>query len=115
MNGQVAVDMFKEGFSKACKCENRAYSLIFMDLQMPVMGGIEASKIINDIQLDSPGQELITHIVALTAYTNANSIKECLDVGIKKVLNKPLNFDHLHEVMWINFFRVTKEDYLTIY
>jgi CheY-like chemotaxis protein len=43
-NGQVAVDKYREGFNRDCGCPNRAYKLIFMDLQMPVMGGIEASR-----------------------------------------------------------------------
>lgn len=38
-NGQVAVNMFKEGLSKECKCPNRAYKLILMDIQMPIMDG----------------------------------------------------------------------------
>lgn len=38
-NGQIAVDMYKEGLRKECKCINRAYKLIFMDIQMPVKDG----------------------------------------------------------------------------
>ena len=34
--------------------------------------------------------EKLTTIVALTAYTNEETVKECLDLGIVKVLNKPL-------------------------
>ena len=40
--------MFTLGFEKACQCNLRAYRLIFMDLNMPVMDGQEASKIILD-------------------------------------------------------------------
>ena len=35
--------MFKENYEKACKCENRGYKFIFMDLNMPDMDGYEAS------------------------------------------------------------------------
>lgn len=42
-NGLIAYKKFKEGFDRECKCEDRVYKLIFMDLQMPVMGGIESS------------------------------------------------------------------------
>lgn len=44
LNGKIALDMFKKGFEKKCGCNDRAYKLIFMDLQMPVMGGVEASQ-----------------------------------------------------------------------
>ena len=43
-NGEVALNLFKEGFNKKCGCINRAFKLIIMDLQMPVMDGVEASK-----------------------------------------------------------------------
>ena len=38
-DGLKALELFTEGFNKPCKCPNRAYKLIFMDLQMPVMDG----------------------------------------------------------------------------
>ena len=31
-NGQIAVDMYKERFKKPCKCKNRAYKLVMMDI-----------------------------------------------------------------------------------
>ena len=31
-NGQIAIDMFKAGLDKECKCPNRAYKLILMDI-----------------------------------------------------------------------------------
>ena len=31
-NGQIAVDLFKQGMEKPCQCPNRAYKLIFMDI-----------------------------------------------------------------------------------
>lgn len=43
-NGKVGLEMFKEGYERLCGCEDRTYKLIFMDLQMPVMGGIESAK-----------------------------------------------------------------------
>ena len=42
-NGKIGYEMFKEGFDKQCGCEDRAYKLVFMDLQMPIMGGIESA------------------------------------------------------------------------
>ena len=68
IDGHISVDMFKKGFEKPCGCSNRAYKLIFMDMSMPVMGGLDASKAIFAMVKDSP--ELLTHIVILSAFTN---------------------------------------------
>jgi CheY-like chemotaxis protein len=43
-NGEIALHLFREEFNKNCGCVNRAFKLIIMDLQMPVMDGIESSK-----------------------------------------------------------------------
>ena len=43
-DGKVALDKFTKELNKPCGCINRAYRLIFMDIGMPVMDGIEASK-----------------------------------------------------------------------
>jgi CheY-like chemotaxis protein len=59
--------------------------------------------------------EEICHIVALTSYTNEKVIEECLLVGMKEVLNKPLDFKTLHRVMWKYFHRVDPEKYNVIY
>jgi len=42
-NGQLAVDLFKRELKKECLCTDRTFRLIFMDLQMPVMDGLEAT------------------------------------------------------------------------
>lgn len=50
------------------------YKLILMDIQMPVMNGIEASreiiKLMKDYMLKNNIEEEMTHIIALTSYTN---------------------------------------------
>ena len=48
-NGAVAVQMYSDALLKQCGCRDRAYRLIIMDLQMPIMGGMEASRIIMDL------------------------------------------------------------------
>ena len=85
-NGEIAVKMFKESFKKRCKCKYRHYRLILMDLEMPVMNGIEASEKIFEIinrshfnvsannfdHLDNDDEEVV--IVFQTANTSKLSL-----------------------------------------
>jgi len=49
LNGQIALDMYTEALAKDCGCDNRFFKAIIMDINMPVMGGIEASKKILEV------------------------------------------------------------------
>jgi CheY-like chemotaxis protein len=86
---------------------------------MPCMkSSLVDSKILKSVDskcLESKDHEVLTYIVALTSYTNEDIKNRCLAVGMQEVLNKPLNFKHLHRVIWKYFFRVDQEAYLLIY
>jgi CheY-like chemotaxis protein len=68
-NGLIAVNLFKHMLSKPCGCSSRVPKLIIMDLQMPTMDGIEATKQIVQLLKDAGSSDL-TNIVALTSFTN---------------------------------------------
>jgi PAS domain S-box-containing protein len=72
-NGKEAVELVK----------NESFDLILMDLQMPIMNGIEATKIIR--------QELMktTPIIALTANAFKSDLEMILDIGMNDYLTKP--------------------------
>ena len=80
-NGQEAVD----------KMGDNDIDLVFMDIQMPVMDGIEACKIIKQLYPDTP-------IVALTANVMDNDIKHYLAVGFDKHLGKPIDLNELYKI-----------------
>ena len=65
-----------------------------MDMSMPIMGGLEASKAIFEMVEEFPEAE--TTIVILTAFTNAKLIDDCKELGIKKCIGKPLRIEELH-------------------
>ena len=73
------------------------YQIIFMDLQMPEMDGIDAVKIIRrDLDKDVP-------IIALTAAVMKKDKEESLAAGMNDFLTKPIHSDKLREMIakWI--------------
>ncbi|MFN2268651.1 MAG: response regulator [Desulfonatronovibrio sp.] len=89
-NGQEAVKVLKEN-------EKRIDGLL-MDIQMPVMGGIEAAKVIRHSlkNKDIP-------IIALTAHTMAGDREKFLEAGMNDYLSKPLEFEDLKKVIEKHF------------
>lgn len=83
-NGQQAVDM-----CKACH-----YHLIFMDCEMPVLDGYQATR---KILSNSPAPKPI--VIALTAQSMEYARKNCMDAGMHSVLYKPITRDKLRECL----------------
>ncbi len=74
-NGQLAVD----------KVQEHNYNLVLMDLNMPVMGGLEATRAIR--MIEGPRKE--TLIMAMTASATQEAIQECMDAGMNDYISKP--------------------------
>ncbi|MDP3438442.1 MAG: ATP-binding protein [Azonexus sp.] len=83
-NGQIAVDM----------ASTTVYDLILMDMQMPVMNGLEASRQI----LALPGRSTAA-IVAITANAFPEDRNACIDAGMVDYLSKPVEIKALHAVL----------------
>jgi two-component system sensor histidine kinase/response regulator len=83
----VTVDLAENGQEALQALALRAYGLVFMDCQMPVMDGIEATRA---IRLGERGTGRHVPIVALTAHALASETRRCLDVGMDAFLTKPL-------------------------
>ena len=84
-DGLQAFEMFKNCSNSKCSdpdCKDKFYRAIIMDLQMPVMDGFEASEKILEYQSRQPNLAHKCKIVALTAYTNQETIQRCLDIGM---------------------------------
>jgi len=72
---------------------NNSYNVVFMDIQMPEMNGIEATEIIrNDISKEIP-------IIALTAAVMQEEREQALAAGMNDFIEKPVKVERLKEVL----------------
>lgn len=83
-NGKEALDMVKQF----------RYDLVLMDMQMPVMDGIEATHCIRRLsQITQP------RILAMTANASEQDRRRCLEAGMDDFISKPIRFGELREFM----------------
>ena len=80
-NGQLAVE-------RIASAKPGTFNLVFMDIQMPVMNGIEATKAIR--KLPDP-QAAGIPIIAMTADAFSENVKECLAAGMNGHIAKPID------------------------
>ena len=59
--------------------------------------------------------EVETTIVILTAFTNEKFFQDCKELGIKKCIGKPLQYEALHECMHRYLFGVDLEEYKILF
>jgi len=82
-NGQEALDAIKE----------KRYDVILMDVQMPIMGGFEATAKIREYERSLGTQR--TPIIALTAHAMLGDREKCIQAQMDEYLSKPLKQNHL--------------------
>jgi CheY-like chemotaxis protein len=93
-NGSEAYEKYKLHLKRKC-CSS--YKLIFMDLQIPVMDGVEATIKITQIQKQKGIKNL--HILAVTAYSSEDEDKKCKAIGMTQVLKKPVNATQINDCL----------------
>ncbi|MCL2809885.1 MAG: ATP-binding protein [Treponema sp.] len=85
-NGQEALEMIGSSPVK--------YDVIFMDVQMPVMNGYEATRRIRDLERLKPNEKRYPFnripIIAMTANVFKNDVEDCIAAGMDDHLGKPL-------------------------
>jgi len=79
-NGRICVDIMREA------AENQ-YALIFMDVQMPEMNGLDATR--NIRKLDTWASRI--PIIAMTADAFSENVAECLEAGMNGHIAKPVD------------------------
>ncbi len=91
-NGEAAVESWA-----ASRAAGAPYDLILMDVQMPVMDGLEAARRIRAIEMAAGDGQMA--IVALTANAYAEDREACLAAGMDALLVKPLDRERLREAL----------------
>lgn len=86
-------DVANDGLEAVHKNLKNEYSLVLMDIMMPVMDGFQASK---EISKNTPN----TPIVALTAISGELNNKKFIESNILEVLNKPVDVDVLTKTIY---------------
>ncbi len=90
-NGEEAIKLREEG----------SFDIIFMDIQMPVMGGIKATEKI--LEFEEENKEIHIPIIALTANALEGDKEKYLAYGMDAYLSKPMNIEDFKEIL-LTFF-----------
>ncbi len=98
MNGKEAVERFEPG----------KYDIVFMDCQMPVMDGFEATRAIRAMEPSGQGR---TPVIALTANALAEERERCTDCGMDDFLMKPTSQPRLTAALrqWVPKFAPARD------
>ena len=93
--GGISVDIAGNGAEAISKIEVNDYEIILMDLQMPVMDGLTATRKIREHEkyADLP-------IIAMTANAMAEHRSQCIDAGMNDFISKPFNPADLFRTIW---------------
>ncbi len=98
-NGKIAVDMLRN-------IQPTDYDVVFMDIQMPVMNGLEATREIR--KLENPYAAGIP-IIAMTADAFSENVAECFEAGMNGHIAKPIDINNV--IREIRKIRQAKPDF----
>ncbi len=88
-------DVVSNGLEAIEALENRSYDVILMDIEMPEMNGLEATRII----IGRWSIDRRPWIIAITARAMAGDREECLEAGMNDYLSKPIRLEDLRQTL----------------
>ena len=101
-DGQEALNILRRYMRREKK---HPFVFIFMDLNMPILNGFEATIQIN--KLIKEQQMNPVDVIALTAFDTDSLRQKCLKIGFKQFMKKPITFDQIKET--IDYYSKTGE------
>ncbi len=88
-NGKVGLEMYRKN----------SYNVVLMDIQMPVMDGIEATRMIRKFERSALGKGKRAKIVAVTAHTKDGEKQRLFEAGMDLYLSKPFKASDLIDLI----------------
>ncbi|MGQ1911738.1 response regulator [Marinifilum sp. RC60d5] len=89
------IDVANNGIEAVDKCKEATYDFILMDIMMPEMDGIEATK---NIRILENGEQY-TPIIALTADIMVANEEKCIESGMDAHLSKPFELEQFFKIL----------------
>lgn len=86
----LRADIVRNGKEAIEVVEKNAYDIVFMDCNMPIMDGYEATTLIRNMSLNKQ-----PYIIAMTANAMEGDKEKCFAVGMNDYLSKPIDFDRV--------------------
>ncbi|MFA6150334.1 MAG: ATP-binding protein [Chitinophagaceae bacterium] len=91
----IQIDMANNGAEAVEKIKNNTYDLVLMDIRMPVMDGMEATKLVRAMQ----GEKKDTKIIAMTANVMEEDVTMYFKIGMNAYVSKPFKQSELLQRM----------------
>ena len=99
LSGKEALDIIQTRIDQ----RQAAFDLIFMDIQMPVMSGVDTTRAIRSLESTLDNHQPIP-IIALTAHALADEKQKLLKVGMDDYVTKPIQIEQIIQILthWTN-------------
>ena len=101
MNGKLGVELFTK----------KQYDLVLMDIQMPVMTGIEATEAIRKVEMENNVKKPVI-IIAVTTFNNEVDRENCLKAGMNDHISKPYKPKDILQIVADNIPGFTVPEYI---
>ncbi|TAE46273.1 MAG: response regulator [Bacteroidetes bacterium] len=100
----LTADPVSNGLEALSSLRMKAYDLVFMDMQMPEMDGLEATRHIRQLDIAQP------IIIAMTANAMKGDRERCIEAGMNDYISKPIKLEDVHAAIrrWFEEEEVTK-------
>ena len=94
---RITVSIAVNGIEALATMQQDSFDIVFMDIEMPVMDGIETTSKIRSGTIE--GINTNTTIIALTAYAMEGDSQKFIDAGMDYYLSKPINTQSLRSIL----------------